>query len=90
MKILSDFVVLLELNGNPSYPCQTATWYEVMHITDRVQRPKSISPLVPGRFGSVATYITGIFICWVSFSVLESCRILQICGGICALQSPVR
>lgn len=89
MKILSDFVVLLELNGHPSYPSQTATRYEAMHDTE-YKAPKVFRRLYLGGFGSVATDISAIFICWVSFDVLGSCRILQLRGGICAHQSTVR
>lgn len=52
--------------------------------------PKVFRRLYLEGFGSVATDISAIFICWVSFDVLESCRILQLRGGICAHQSPVR
>ena len=94
VKILSDFVVLLELNGHP-----------VIHHThlrpQRVTRRCTTQSTKPQKyfdatwevlacFGSVATDISAIFICWVSFDVLESCRILQLRGGICAHQSPVR
>ena len=70
VKILSDFVVLLELNGHPSYPCQMATCYEVMHDTARAQSPKSISTLVPGRFWQCSYwylcdfYLLGVIRCF--------------------------